>query len=219
VSIVRALFQASKANVDLLVLASVNTIGFCIAVAMLKFGNINDLFQTYGVVVYFLSGLFESIVGAQTYLPGSLVLVVGPSIEESLIRAITRVWLFSSVGVFVGLFISFKIGQGGNFAKFSVLGFDLNKRSTAKLYFLLPLAFMPNTAALLTCWLGLKGERISVFFLVFVVSIIFNFLWTILFFYSGSYFEELVLSGGPVLIIAIWVFAVMSIFKHFIQSL
>lgn len=204
-------------NKDLIILGVVNTVGFIAAFFFLSASNLELLLSRYGKIAFLVSGVFESLVGAQSYLPGSFVLVLGPGLYPSMNDALLNVWFFSGIGVCFGLALSYYVGRSTNYfaMKFVDKVEVIENRSKRKFDLKLLLAFMPNTAAMLACWLGIKKAKANQFILVVLISLGFNFIWTIVFYYSGEFFEGLVIGGGPVLIVAVWGLIILKLFRDY----
>ena len=178
-------------------------------------------YETYGYSVVLVGALAEGALFINWYLPGSIVVALGVIFAK---QAGLNIFLMLSLvilGFFLTALFNYVLGRYGWYHVFLKLGLQVplekmqSKVADKGLKILFTTYIHPNFGALAATAAGILRLPFFKFFLYSLISIIlWNSLWTILFYYFGSFLIKHV----NLLIIAGGIFVYFMLVKSFKES-
>lgn len=165
-------------------------------------------FQQYGIVIFFFTSLFESLLLIGNYFPGTLILLFGLSTLLDSLDKVFYGYIYISAGMILGYTINYFLGKYGWYKLIEKMGFrdeirriqtKLSNTGLSSVFFLY---LLPGFGSLLSTSFGiLKFNFVKFFFFMSFMVLFWNAVWGILVYVFGQAIFDLFSTGYLALIL------------------
>jgi|SRR3989344_31496 len=179
---------------------------------------VTSFFNTYGLIVIFLSALVEGVLLLGQYFPGGFVIFLGVISAGKNIPLVIKVVSLVSLAFFISYYINYLLGRHGFYKAFAKLGFKKSIEKAEKklkkhaLNAIIFSYWEPNLASITATAAGVLRLDVKKFLIYSAIGIIiWNTFWGILVYLLGKSALKLASSITYVLIVfVIWVAIIIT---------
>ena len=165
-------------------------------------------FQQYGLIIFFFTAFFESLLLIGNYFPGTLILLFGLSTLLDSPEKVLTSFVYISIGMLSGYTINYFLGKHGWYKVIEKLGYKdelvkiENKLNTAGLSAVFFLYLLPGFGSLLSTSFGILRFSFFKFFTFTLFMILFwNTVWALAVYFFGQKVFEMFNSGYLVVLL------------------
>jgi membrane protein DedA with SNARE-associated domain len=166
-------------------------------------------FEQYGLVIFFFTALFESLLVIGNYFPGTLILLFGLSTLLDSPDKVISSYVYISLGMMLGYTINYFLGKYGWHKVIEKMGYKdellkiENKLNTTGLFSVFFLYLLPGFGSLLSTSFGILRFNFAKFFAFTIAMVLFwNAVWALAVYLFGQSVLDMFNSGYLAVILA-----------------